>query len=271
MEKLPGVAAAYPDAHVKGIKIRYGDKEATAIGLAMPPEAALLGVADEILVAGRLFEEGDQPEAILGIQLAKNLGFKPPQEAIGAQITVEAAGLTPEGGEEFALRRKVLTVKIVGIYQAPALMPGSAQQGIFLPVELMKQIPGMYLESALNQLKAGGNPAAAGYASVTVRVRDPADLDGVEKADPRHGLPHADHPQQAPGHAAVLPGDPIVADGRGQHRPGDRRAGHREHVVDGRAGALPGDRPLQGDRGLRRRSLRALSHRGRHHRAAWAA
>ena len=79
MEKLPGVAVAYPDSHVKGIKIRYGDKEATAIGLAMPREAALVGMADEILVAGRLFEEGDQPEAILGVQLAESLGFNTPQ------------------------------------------------------------------------------------------------------------------------------------------------------------------------------------------------
>ena len=62
MEKLQGVAAAYPDAHVKGIKICHGDKEATAIGLAMPPEAVLLGIADELLIAGRLFEEGNKPE-----------------------------------------------------------------------------------------------------------------------------------------------------------------------------------------------------------------
>ena len=87
----------------------------------------------------------------------------------------------PEGGSQFSYQRKVLTVKIVGVYQAPPLMPQSAQKGIFLPVELMKEIPGMYLESALNQLKAGGSPTAAGYASVTVRVRDPAYLDEVEK------------------------------------------------------------------------------------------
>ena len=181
LEKLPGVAAAYPDAHVKGIRIRYRGKEATAIGLAMPKEAALLGVADEILVAGRLFEESNQPEAILGLQVANKLGFNSPQEAIGAEITVEAAGLAPEGDSQFALRRKVLTVKIVGIYHAPPLMPESAQQGLFLPVELMKEIPGMYVESALKQFMAGGNPAAGGYASVTVRVRDPAYLDDVEK------------------------------------------------------------------------------------------
>ena len=52
-------------------------------------------------------------------------------------------------------------MKIVGVYRAPPLMPETAQQGIFLPVELMKQIPGMYFESALNQLTAGGSPTAA--------------------------------------------------------------------------------------------------------------
>ncbi len=183
LEKLPGVASAYPDAHVKGIKIRYGKKEATAVGLALPAEASLVGVADEFLVAGRLFEEGNsQPEAILGLQVAENLGFKSGAEAIGKQITVEASGLMHDGDSDFSYRRKLLTVTIVGVYRAPALMPASAQQSIFLPVELMKEIPGMYFESAINQLKAGGNPDAAGYASVTVRVRDPADLDGVEKA-----------------------------------------------------------------------------------------
>jgi putative ABC transport system permease protein len=181
LEKIPGVTSAYPDAHVKGIKIHYGDKEAKAIGLAMPREATLLGVADELMLAGRLFEEGDSPEAILGVKLAGDLGFKEPKDAIGKQITVEAAGLMSEGGSKFSYQNKVLTVTVVGVYHAPAVMPESAQQGIFLPVELMKQIPGVYFESAISQLQAGGSPNAACYASITVRVRDPSLLDGVQK------------------------------------------------------------------------------------------
>ncbi len=187
MEKLPGVAVAWPDSHVKGIKIRYGDKEATAIGLAMPREAALVNMADEILIAGHFFDEDSRPEAILGVQLIETLGFKTARDAVGAKVTVEAAGLTSEGGSDFSFRRKLLTVEIVGVYRAPPLMPATAQQGIFLPVELMKEIPGMYFEAALNQLKAGGSPAAAGYASVTVRVTDPAYLDEVEKEIHRMG------------------------------------------------------------------------------------
>lgn len=181
LEKLPGVALAYPDSHVKGIKIRCGNKETAAIGLAMPREAALVNIADEMLVAGRFFDEGDKPEAIVGVQVANGLGFKTPQEAIGAEITVEAAVLASEDGNEFSVGRKLLTVKIVGVYQAPAVMPRTAEQGVILPVELMKEIHGRDLESALNRLKAGDNPMAADYASVTVRVRDPARLDEVEK------------------------------------------------------------------------------------------
>jgi len=181
LEKLPGVAMAYPDSHVKGIKVRYRGKEATAIGVAMPREAALVNMADEILVAGHFFDAGNEPQAILGMQVVAGLGFKTPQEAIGARITIEAAVLTSEEGSDISVGQKTLAADIVGVYEAPPVMPKTANQGIFLPVELMKEIHGRDLESALNRLKAGGNPMAAEYTSVTVRVRDPGDLDHVEK------------------------------------------------------------------------------------------
>ncbi len=180
-EKLAGVTVAWPDSHVKEMTVRFGNKEATAIGLAMPRELALVDMADEILIAGHFFDDSPRPEAILGVQLIEDLGFKTPDDAIGAKITVEAGGLTSAGGSEFTYNRKVLTVEIVGVYRAPPLMTAIAQRGIVLPIELMKEVPGQYFESALKQLKAGGSPAAAGYASVTVRVADPADLDRVAK------------------------------------------------------------------------------------------
>ena len=186
IEKLPGVAAAYPDAHVKDVHVRYGDKETNVITIAMPPEAALLGISAEILIAGRLIESNDRPEAILGTAIVTNLGFKSPQEAIGKEITVEAAGLAAEGGNKFEYQKKELHVTVVGVYSAPSVMPGKAQEGMFLPVEIMKQIPGIYFESAINVVKSGGDPKAAGYASATVRVRDPKDIDGVEKSI--HGM-----------------------------------------------------------------------------------
>lgn len=93
MEKLPGVVAAYPDAHVKNIHLSYGGKETTAIGLAMPSEVALLGISREILVAGRLFEEGDERETIIGMGVLTALGFSSPQDALGKEVTVDSADL----------------------------------------------------------------------------------------------------------------------------------------------------------------------------------
>lgn len=181
MEKLPGVAAAYPDVHVRGLKIRHGEKEESAIGLAMPREASLFGIAEEILVAGRFFDEGNQPEVIIGAQLLRGLGFSKPQDAIGEKVTLETVGLTPEGGKDFAFERKNFVVTIVGVYEAPAFLPSQARSGVFLPVELMKQIPGIRFESTLEKLKAGILGTSPGYSAATVRVREPSSVGDVEK------------------------------------------------------------------------------------------
>jgi len=188
METFPGVAAAYPDAHVKNIHLRYGNKETTAIGLAMPPEVALLGVSQELLVAGRLFDESDRHETIVGTEIASALGLKSAEEALGKQITVEAAELSSESSGQFKFDREALSVTIVGVYRAPAIMGPRAQTGIFLPVELMKRLRGMYMESAWNIVESGGDLKAVGYASATVRVRDPEDLGDVEKRIQSMGL-----------------------------------------------------------------------------------
>jgi putative ABC transport system permease protein len=181
MEQLPGVAVAYPDIYVKNIKVRYGDKEETGIGAAMPRETALLGVVDEFLVAGRFFDQGTEPEVILGVQIVRGLGFKSPQEAIGVKVTLEATGLSPEEGKSFTFQRKQFTVTVVGVYEPPALLPALAQRGIGLPVELMKEVPGVHFESALSRLKAGGQDVAPSYGSATVRVQEPSAMAAVEK------------------------------------------------------------------------------------------
>ena len=130
MEKLPGVAAAYPDMHVKNIHLSNGGKETTAIGLAMPTEVAFLGISHEILVAGRLFEEGARREAIIGVAIATTLGFATPQDALGKQITVDSADLVAEGPSK--TERQPLNVTVVGVYQAPAIIgPTSSNTASF--------------------------------------------------------------------------------------------------------------------------------------------
>ena len=180
-EQLPGVVAAYPDMRLKGIKIRYGEKEESSIGVAMPREAALFGIEEEILIAGRFFDEGTEPEAILGAQIVRGLGFASPHDVLGKQVALEAAGLAPEKGRSFSFQRRQIAVTVVGVYDAPALLPGFAHRGILLPVEVIKQVPGIYFESAMNRLKAGITGGKPSYPSATVRVEDPSYLSTVEE------------------------------------------------------------------------------------------
>lgn len=181
MAELPGVAAAYPDIRVRGIQLRFGDKTAIGIGLGTPREISLFGVEQDLIVAGRFFRQDDQPEAVLGTQLVGNLGFASPEEALGKTLTVEAVGLASQDAKSFTVERKQLAVTVVGVYRAPPLLPGPARQGILLPVDLMKEVPGARVQSALSALKLGASRAAAGYESATVRVGDPMDIDSIEQ------------------------------------------------------------------------------------------
>jgi ABC-type antimicrobial peptide transport system permease subunit len=181
MEKLPGVAAAYPDVHVRGINVRNGKKEAKNVfGIAMPREASLLGVETELVVAGHLFSENDKPEAIVGTQILSELGWKKPADAINQELIVEADGLVPTSGADFRMKKKEFKVTVVGVYDAPPLLPGPARRGILIPVEIMKNLPGVQFEAAMNSLKMGAN-ATPGYSSGTVRVSNPIDIPRVEK------------------------------------------------------------------------------------------
>jgi putative ABC transport system permease protein len=181
LARLPGVSAAFPNIRVRGLQVRRGQRSETCLAMGMPREATLWGVAEEILVAGRFFNEGRRPEAILGAQLVQSLGFASPREAVGARLKLEAAGLSPEAGKSFTFQRKELEVTVVGVYDMPPIVPGPARGGIILPVDMMKEVPGIQLESALARLKAGGAAGEAGYASVTVRVRDAANVGAVEE------------------------------------------------------------------------------------------
>jgi putative ABC transport system permease protein len=181
LARLPGVSAAFPNIRVRGIQVRRGDKSESCLAMGMPREAMLWGVAEEILVAGRFFSDSRRPEAILGAQLVRSLGFASSRQAVGATLKLEAAGLSPGEDKSFTFRRKELEVTVVGVYDVPLIVPGPARSGIILPVDLMKEVPGVHFESSLARLKAGGAAGVPGYASVTVRVRDAADVGAVEE------------------------------------------------------------------------------------------
>jgi putative ABC transport system permease protein len=185
---VAGVASAYPDIRAQGIRLRHGEKTEIALAIGLPPEVALFGVEEDIIIAGRFFRGEGKREAILGSQLLRGLGFNTPAEAVGAELTLEASGLTPDAGGRFTFQRRELKVHVVGVYEPPPLVPAGARRAVVLPVELMKEVPGVRFDSALSRLKAGGDAVAAGYASATVRVRDANQLERVAAEIQRMGF-----------------------------------------------------------------------------------
>jgi len=181
MEAIPGVALAYPDFRFTSIKVVSGEKGEQGLAFGMPREASLTGLAPDLLVAGGFFTLGDRPEVILGDGLSKKLGFESPEKAVGSTVTVEAAGLTPEQAASFRFERKEFTVTVVGVYRMPQMGPRFVGNGVLLPVELMKQIPGVQSAAALENLRSGKSNASAGYQRATVRVEHPSRLASVER------------------------------------------------------------------------------------------
>jgi putative ABC transport system permease protein len=180
MEALAGVDLAYPDFRVHDVQVSYQGKTESGLAVGLPREAGLLGFMQELLVAGGPFGAGEAPQAILGERLARDLGFASPDDALGAVLTLETSGLSPGGAATFAFQRKKFQVTVVGVYALPPLGPRFAQRGIVLPVELMKEIPGIQFASVLQRLRAGKSGAKAGYERALVRVRHPTDLLSVE-------------------------------------------------------------------------------------------
>jgi len=181
LASLPGVVAAYPDFRLRGLEITHEGTTATGIGVGVPREVSMWGMMNEVLVAGRSFQPGDSPEVILGQQFVMELGFAKPQEAVGATVTLEAAGISPDDAQSFSWKKTELEVSIVGVYAPPAIGPRFMGRGILLPVDLMKEIPGIRYAARLDELRVGGDGVAQGYASAVVRVENPGNTGDVEQ------------------------------------------------------------------------------------------
>jgi len=181
MEALPGVEVAYPDFRMRGIRIARGPKSAGVVAVGLPRHVPMLAAADEILVAGDYFTPGAAPEIILPAPLAAELGFKAPENALGATVTIKASGLAPGEATTFTFEQKDLPVTVVGIYQFH-MMPGHMRKAVLLPVDLMKGIPGIRSAPAIDRLKLGLAPAEGSYTKATVRIRHHGDLARVERA-----------------------------------------------------------------------------------------
>jgi putative ABC transport system permease protein len=176
---LPGVALAYPELRLDRAHVFRGNLLANAPAAGLPWQASRLRFVREALVAGRFFDPGDAPQAILGTRLARDLGFDSPAAAVGASLIVEVKGLSPTGGRAFAVEERRVPVEVVGVWDPPPGRHGYTTDGLLLPTDLIEGLPGVQTESALDRLLQGGS--AAGYGRAVVRVERAGDLFAVEE------------------------------------------------------------------------------------------
>jgi putative ABC transport system permease protein len=181
IQALAGVGLAYPELRLSGVEVRHGDKLEKVSAAGLPPEAGQLPFVEDALVAGRFFTAKPEGEVILGTRLAKNLGFESPGDAVGTTLAVQVKGLAPGQGKTFKFDERNLEMQVVGVWSPPGGRAGFSPDGLLLPQLVIKNLPGVEFDSALQWLRRGKPGLPPTYERLVVRVKGPSDLFAVEK------------------------------------------------------------------------------------------
>lgn len=187
IQRMPDVAVAYPQFRLGNLEVRHGEKKQRCMAIGAPREIGLVGSGVELLVAGRFFDlGGGTPQVLLSTETVERLGFESPQTAVGQTVTLEASGLARREDEAFEYRTQELTATIVGVYEPPQPAIGPLARTVLLPVDIMKDIPGVAFGMAGPHRSSNIPPR--GYARAIVRVEHPSDLVRVENRLKEMGL-----------------------------------------------------------------------------------
>jgi putative ABC transport system permease protein len=181
LRSLPGVTLAYPEVYLNQLEIVRDGKTTSASAAALPREASRLRFVTDGVVAGRFFDRGDSKEAMVGKRLAKNLGFDSPGDAVGIKLTLKAKGLSPGTSRTFTFEERQVDVEVVGVFDLHGFRTGFRPDALLLPLDLIRELPGVQFESALDRLRRGLAGAPLGYTRAVVRVDRPSDLFSVRE------------------------------------------------------------------------------------------
>lgn len=188
IQQMPGVAVAYPQFRMGNVEIRHGDKKQRCMAVGAPREIGLVGSGIELLVAGQFFDlGGGEPQVLISEPMVEPLGFGTVDAAVGQTLTLKASGLARREDEAFEFRTQELTATIVGVYEPPQPAIGPLARTVLLPVDIMKDIPGVAFGMRGPRHGAAGVPPR-GYARAVVRVEHPTDLVRVENRLKHMGL-----------------------------------------------------------------------------------
>jgi ABC-type antimicrobial peptide transport system permease subunit len=216
IERLPNVLEAYPDIRFP-TELRYDDKPHLTMISALPSSAKANDAFEGM--QGSFFSSDTAPEVILQKTFAEELLGKTPARGVdetnvtdlakpllGRELTMfysqretsstplspPAAGAATTGdgdliGSTYSVVSRELTLKIVGISdQDPESMRGPTRAKVFLPLKLAESLHVIQPTDLREVSRAGSNEPV--YSSVSVRVKNPAQVQLVEDAVKKMGF-----------------------------------------------------------------------------------
>jgi putative ABC transport system permease protein len=217
IEHLPNVQEAYPDIRFI-TELRYEDKPHLTMIAALPPSAKSNDAFDT--VQGHFFSSDTAPEAILQKTFAEELLGKAPKPGIdatnvkdlaapliGKELTMryaqrEAAQAAPStaandhaaassnqsvAGAAYSVVSREQKLKIVGVADLdPESMRGPGRARVFLPLRLAESLHVMQ-PTDLREISRAATDQPL-YSSVSVRVKNPSQVQKVEDAIKKMGF-----------------------------------------------------------------------------------
>jgi putative ABC transport system permease protein len=183
LQQIPNVTEVYPEVRFP-TGIKFGDNTYPTIVAGVPQSSQGGGAYDGI--QGSFFSGPQAHEAILQIELAKQISPNP-NSLIGQNITLnyaERQTLAPsaDGGISggFSVVPHEEQLRIVGIIETePATGAGGfGQVRLMIPLEVAEKLQAAQTNDLRSVL--GANAGRSNYASLTVKVNDPAQVEAVE-------------------------------------------------------------------------------------------
>ncbi|HEX3820757.1 MAG TPA: FtsX-like permease family protein [Candidatus Sulfotelmatobacter sp.] len=212
IEKLPNVSEAYPDIRFV-TELRYEDKPHLTMISALPPSAKSNDAFEGI--QGSFFTSDAAPEVILQKSFAEELLGKTPalgmpepnvselaKPLLGKELTMryaqrESAQPTPlrpdtnasedVAGASYSVVSRQQQLKIVGVADLdPESMRGPTRAKVFLPLKLAESLHVMQPTDLREIARARTDQSV--YSSISVRVKNPSQIQAVEDAIKKMGF-----------------------------------------------------------------------------------
>jgi len=209
IERLPNVLEAYPDIRFP-TELRYEDKPHLTMISALPSSAKSNDAFEGM--QGSFFSSDTAAEVILQKTFAEELLGKTPARGVdetnvvdlakpllGKELAMLYSQRAPSAtlpspavggdlvGATYSVVSREQTLKIVGVSdQDPETMRGPMRAKVFLPLKLAESLHVMQPTDLREVARAAGDPPV--YSSVSVRVKNPAQVQIVEDAVKKMGF-----------------------------------------------------------------------------------